>query len=121
MNNSLTGSSRPSVVTVMCLLGAVRAVLRLAGISKVLKVAQWFAHRSTERFNAYCDPKSIADRVALAGALFPGRARCLEQSIALYCLLRRRGVNAALRFGVQPYGFVAHAWVEVDGVPLNEE
>jgi hypothetical protein len=56
----------------------------------------------------------------MAGVFYPGRARCLEQSLALYVLLRRRGVAAALRIGVQPYPFSAHAWVELNGVPLSE-
>ena len=41
--------------------------------------------------------------------------------MALYVLLRRRGIGAELRLGVQPYPFNAHAWVELNGVALNEE
>ena len=59
-------------------------------------------------------------RVALVAAFFPGRALCLEQSLALWMLLRRRGIEADLRLGVQPYPFGAHAWVEHRGEPLNE-
>jgi transglutaminase-like putative cysteine protease len=56
----------------------------------------------------------------MAAVFYPGRARCLEQSLALYVLLRRRGVPVRLRLGVQPYPFNAHAWVELNGAPLNE-
>ena len=56
----------------------------------------------------------------MAALFYPGRARCLEQSLALYVLLRRRGVPAELKLGVQPYPFNAHAWVELNGSPLNE-
>ncbi len=59
-------------------------------------------------------------RVALVAAFFPGRALCLEQSLALWLLLRRRGIEADLRLGVQPYPFGAHAWVEHRGEPVNE-
>jgi hypothetical protein len=62
-----------------------------------------------------------AHRVALAAAFYPRRALCLEQSLALYVLLRRRGVPAVLRLGVQPRPFYAHAWVEAFGQPVNEE
>src|SRR5579859_3220825 len=55
-----------------------------------------------------------------AVSLFPGRARCLEQSLVLYYVLRRRGVPAELRLGVRPLGFVAHAWVELDGRAVGE-
>lgn len=64
--------------------------------------------------------EKLAKRIAMVGAFLPGRYRCLEQSLALLYCLRRCGVNAELRVGVQPYGFTAHAWVEVDGRPINE-
>ncbi len=64
--------------------------------------------------------RETARRVALAGAFFPGRALCLEQSLALWILLRRRGIEADLRLGVQPRPFGAHAWVEHRGEPVNE-
>ena len=56
----------------------------------------------------------------MAGALYPGRALCLEQSLALYYLLRRRGVPVRYCQGVQPYPFEAHAWVEYGGTPIND-
>lgn len=59
-------------------------------------------------------------RVAVVAAFFPGRALCLEQSLALWVLLRRRGIEVDLRLGVQPYPFGAHAWVEHRGQPVNE-
>jgi hypothetical protein len=34
--------------------------------------------------------------------------------------LRRLGIDALVRIGVQPYGFRAHAWVEVAGRPIND-
>jgi hypothetical protein len=58
--------------------------------------------------------------VSVAGALLPGRYRCLEQALALHILLRRRGVKTRVRLGVQPYGFSAHAWVELGSVALGE-
>jgi transglutaminase superfamily protein len=58
--------------------------------------------------------------VAMAGALYPGRAKCLEQSLTLYYLLRRRGVAAKYCQGVQPYPFQAHAWIEYRGEVIND-
>lgn len=58
--------------------------------------------------------------VAMAGALYPGRALCLEQSLTLYLLLRRQGVPVKYRQGVQAYPFQAHAWVEFQGEPVND-
>jgi hypothetical protein len=62
----------------------------------------------------------IVAQVAVAGALFPGRARCLEQALALHSLLRRRGIPTTVYLGVRPHRFQAHAWVEYRGQPLNE-
>jgi len=46
---------------------------------------------------------------------------CLERSLALWFLLRRRGFAADLKFGARKQSgtFEAHAWVELDGVALN--
>ena len=63
----------------------------------------------------------VAQSVAAAAALYPGRARCLEQSLVLSRELRRLGAAARLRFGVHPYPFGAHAWVEVQGRMINED
>lgn len=63
----------------------------------------------------------VAHNVAAAAALYPGRARCLEQSLVLSRELRRLGAAARLRFGVHPYPFGAHAWVEVQGRTINED
>jgi Transglutaminase-like superfamily len=50
------------------------------------------------------------------------RATCLEESLALWYLLRAGGLQPKIRIGVRKNGgkFEAHAWVEQDGAPLNE-
>ena len=50
------------------------------------------------------------------------RTNCLEQSLVLWWLLRRRGIAAELRIGARKeHGqFEAHAWVELEGVVLND-
>jgi Transglutaminase-like superfamily len=52
----------------------------------------------------------------------PFRVNCLEQSLVLWWLLRRRGMNAQIRVGArkETNRFEAHAWVEFDGMVLNE-
>jgi hypothetical protein len=58
--------------------------------------------------------------IAMAAALYPGHAACLERSLLLYWYLRRAGVAARYRMGVQMYPFLAHAWVEYRGQPIND-
>jgi hypothetical protein len=52
----------------------------------------------------------------------PFRAACLPRSLALWWLLRRRGIDTDLRIGVRKEAgrFEAHAWVELWGLVLND-
>jgi hypothetical protein len=61
--------------------------------------------------------------VRLAAFYGPYRANCLEQSLVIWWILRRQGLGCELRIGVRKQGshFEAHAWVECQGVALNEE
>lgn len=45
---------------------------------------------------------------------------CMPRSLALTRFLRTAGWQAQHVIGVALYPFEAHAWVEVDGVPVNE-
>jgi len=47
---------------------------------------------------------------------------CLAQSLALWYLLENKGLSADLRVGVRKSSqtFEAHAWVEYQGIALNE-
>jgi hypothetical protein len=110
----------PSVIRCLLLLAFVDAHARIRGLRSTLLLTRSLAKpRRTIADRAMVD--EIVRRVSLAAAFYPRRARCLEQSLALYLLLRRRGVPAELRLGAQPRPFYAHAWVEVDGTPLAEQ
>ena len=51
-----------------------------------------------------------------------GSPACLEQSLGLWWLLGRQGIPSSVRIGTRKTGekFEAHAWVECDGMALNE-
>ena len=51
-----------------------------------------------------------------------GNVTCLEKSLALWWLLGRQGIASNVRIGTRRTRekFEAHAWVECDGVALNE-
>jgi hypothetical protein len=51
-----------------------------------------------------------------------GSPNCLEVSLVLWYLLNRRGIPSAIRIGTRKIEgrLEAHAWVERDGVALNE-
>jgi len=111
----------PSVLRCTGLILLFKISLRYRGYSRTInwirdKVAEVPPRPDT------CDDevKRTEYRVALAGALYPGRARCLEQSLTLYYLLRRQGVRVTYRQGVQPYPFQAHAWIEYRNQVVND-
>ena len=58
-------------------------------------------------------------RLAVRHGLYGGN--CLSRSLTLWWLLRRQGITSDLRIGVRKSEgqFEAHAWVEVEGYPLN--
>ncbi len=114
------GAWSPSVPACALALVAVKLGLVLAGFGRTFAAASWLVRG---RARTAVTPTVLAGavrRVALVAAFYPGRALCLEQSLTLWLLLRRRGIDADLRLGVQPYPFGAHAWVEHRGEPVNE-
>lgn len=58
----------------------------------------------------------------VASRYCPGGASCLVRSVATLGLLRRRGLAAELCIGVGATNpqLDAHAWVELDGKPVND-
>ncbi len=68
------------------------------------------------------DAEALAQLANIAGRRGPVQATCLRQAVLLQAWLRHRGLDAQLRIGVQKTaGAVdAHAWVELEGVPLAQ-
>jgi hypothetical protein len=105
------------------LVPSVQLALRARGFGwTARRLAAW---SDVERGDARIpEARAAADAVAIvAGRRLVG-ARCLGRSLVLWFLLRRRRIDADLvvgaeasRQGVLP----AHAWVEVDGKPVNDE
>jgi len=109
---------------------AAECLLRVTVVRWALKVAGY--ERTRQRIERRIarvaaigdgDPRMVAAieyAVAMGAALFPGRAQCLERSLVLYDYLRCRGIAAQMRLGIQRYPFMAHAWVEYRGEPIND-
>jgi len=111
-----------SVIECLATLLLIKCALRLGGFARTYRSIRRAAERRTKiDDDVSIAVRSVGRRVAAAAALFPGRALCLEQSLCLSYCLARRGVHVDLRLGVQPYGFVAHAWVEYRGQAINED
>ena len=67
--------------------------------------------------------RAIARIVQIAAHHGLYRANCLQQSVVLWFLLRRSCIESEIRFGARKENdqLRGHAWVEVDGVALNED
>lgn len=89
-----------------------------------------------QRFQAWLDRYPIARRAPLsqaeaaalgiavnrAASHVLGPANCLTRSLLLRWILRRYGTSSDLCIGVRfdEGGLAAHAWVEKDGIPVND-
>lgn len=69
------------------------------------------------------DIQALGETVNIAARYTPFRATCLTRSLLLGWLLHRRSVQSDLRIGVRltQGALDAHAWVECDGIPVNDK
>jgi hypothetical protein len=111
----------PSLPVCLAAFTILKLALAVAGFARTWDWMRTHAQRTAERGDV--DRAAVHDaeyRVAMAAALYPGHAACLERSLLLFWYLRRAGVSVAFRMGVQMYPFGAHAWVEHEGVAIND-
>lgn len=67
------------------------------------------------------DPRRITRSVEAVAARLPWRALCFQQGLAARWMLRRRGVDARLHYGVaraKDEKLEAHVWITVDCVAV---
>ena len=104
---SVSGTQRiniPSVVRSELTIVFMKLMLRVRGFGHTIR---WIRKQVVGASATMVVDVEIVRRaehaVALAGAWYPGRALCLEQSLALYYLLRRQGVPVKYCSGARPY------------------
>ena len=68
------------------------------------------------------EARRVARIVGIASRQGVYHANCLQQSLVLWWLLKRRSIPSQIRFGARKKEtqLTAHAWVECDGLVLNE-
>lgn len=97
--------------------------LRVLGLPR-LQV--WLRHRplAIPCASALALPEiqALGEAVNIAARHSPFPATCLTRSLLVGWLLRRRGVGSELHIGVRlMQGLLeAHAWVECEGIPVND-
>ena len=107
------------LVQAAALLPAVRLALNFVTVARLQALG---GLRAATPGNAELTAQTMAHLVRIAGDHGLCHAKCLEQSLVLRWLLQRKGIDARMFFGARKEDseMQAHAWVEVDGVAVNE-
>lgn len=119
----LSGGERCELVRAWATLPAVWFGLRVLPLRRLLRTPVVPALEGHLEGRGGADTARRATRLVNAAARFsPFPHSCLSRSIVLWRLLQRRGVAAEIRVGVRRDRgpMAAHAWVEVDGEPVND-
>jgi hypothetical protein len=121
----LSGAQKKQLVLLAMALPAAGASLRLLGYRRTASACQRMAGQRPVRpatAQDLLDAESLAQLANIAGRRGPLPATCLRQALVLHAWLRRRGLDAKLKIGVQKAaGTVdAHAWVELEGIALAQ-
>ena len=131
--SALDGDARWMFVRAVVLLPLISLSLRIRGFrftqGALQKLAAGTKRPRVHRSSCRGCSSSRRPQSQLAARMVRAAARrsliktgCLEESLALWFLLRREGIAADLRIGARKIAgnFDAHAWVECDGEALNQ-
>lgn len=122
--NALERRAQGMFLRAAALLPLISWSLRLRGFRKTQGSLQKLVPPPADSTNTDASDRSELTvrmvRAAVRHSL--GHPTCLEESLALWWLLGRQSLATELRIGVRKQGdiFQAHAWVERDGIALNE-
>lgn len=99
------------------LLLAATELVQLAGFARLRHL---ILHCRVRRMRGSSRMQDIVWAVDEACVWYLKRVPCLQRSAVTTWMLRRHGTPARLVIGYRPVPFESHAWVEVDGVVVND-
>lgn len=106
------------------LLPLVALSLKLWGMQRTQRALVWLPHHAMSMSSEVLLPQveKTARMVGIAAWHSALWTNCLKKSLVLWYLLHRQGIVSELRIGVrrEQGEFQAHAWVEYQGVVLND-
>ena len=122
---ALTGQQKLQLAWLALALPVTGLLIRLLGFQRAARFCARLGGEAPLRPSSpqdVRDAQAFARLAGIAGRRGPVTTTCLRQSLVVRAWLRRRGLDAQLRIGVRKNGGVmdAHAWVELDGVPLAQ-
>jgi hypothetical protein len=122
--SALPGPAKGLFLRAVVLLPMLTVSLRVRGFGPTQRLLQKFIPPVKNRPPAAAvELCALTSRMVLAAARnSPVPCTCLERSLSLWWLLARQGIATRFRIGVRKDGekFTAHAWVERDGVAIDE-
>lgn len=106
-------------------LAGAQALIAAVGFRRSTAAIWWLADHLPAPRPAALEGRALAEARARSIARIADRQsprpRCLPRALLLAGLLRRRRIGAELCLGTRTGGpFDAHAWIEIDGQPVNE-
>ena len=127
---ALDGRDRWRLIGCVVGLWFVHASLAVFGYGRTRRMIERVSRRTPARAATsaeIADAQALARLAASAGANTLGEATCLRRALLLHGWLRRKGLQPTLLLGLPTNApapaagdFSAHAWVELEGVPLLE-
>ena len=122
---ALPAGDRGRLLGLLLLVPMVSASLRLLGYRRTRTSFERISRHPQPRPATTADleqAETLALLAAIAGRRGLVEATCLRQALAVYLLLRRRGLEPQLKLGVDRQGTRPdmHAWVELNGQPLAQ-
>lgn len=121
----LSPAQRSVVVEALVLIPVVSLALRVVGLARTLRMCDRYcglvnARRTAGNLTAH-ECARLSARVAALPVL---RARCLVRTFVLSLILARWRIASVICIGVAfappSRRFGAHAWLEIDGTPVND-
>jgi hypothetical protein len=123
----LTAGEKKLLAHALLLLPLADVVLRIFGYKRLVRLIEsrvplTFSTAPPSPGEALLRARTSARMVSIAASRGPFRATCLRRSLALIILLRRQGIDGELCFGTRFKDRLleAHAWVEVQGMVVND-
>ena len=121
---ALSRLERRALLAAFFLLPTTGLLVQLSGVAATRRVLGWLGSTDLARIDtdSVNEAQHIARVVGIAARRGAVRARCLEKSLVLESMLRRRGIGCELKFGVREgdVPLAAHAWVESGGQALAD-
>jgi hypothetical protein len=120
----LSWKERSLLLQALILLPLVTLSLKLWGMRRTQSLLAKLPQQTRSVPSAVLLPKveKTARMVRISARYSVLWTNCLKKSLVLWFLLRRQGIESELRIGVRrdQGEFQAHAWVEYEGIVLND-